>query len=228
MLSNATVTAAGGFETWDFDSLEGKLNTAWMALDDILLVKAEDGTLRGYHITVIPQVFFSEYVEGDSTYKALEIYNYTGSSIDLQTFGFKIETYSNGASVATDTVDLTGIINSGDVYVVATALVVSTLAPGTVVQEHALMYNGDDAVVLKMGEQIRDRIGQVGVDPGIAWTGGDIDTVSTQNQTLRRKEHITSGDRNAADSFDPSDQWLPFEINTLDGLGTHSIDTEPK
>jgi len=43
----------GAFETWNFDTITGKINGDLLAADDLLLVEASDGTtLRGYHITV--------------------------------------------------------------------------------------------------------------------------------------------------------------------------------
>lgn len=42
----------GSFNTWNFVLITGKDAEQTLAADDLLLVKAEDGTLRGYHITV--------------------------------------------------------------------------------------------------------------------------------------------------------------------------------
>ena len=41
-------------------------------------------------------LFFSEYIEGSSFNKALEIYNGTGAAVDLSTYS--VELYSNGAA----------------------------------------------------------------------------------------------------------------------------------
>lgn len=223
VLANATVTGAGAFENWDFDSIEAKSNMAKMALNDVLLVEAEDGTLRGYHISVIPQVFFSEYVEGISNNKALEIYNFTDSTVELQAYGYKIESYLNGSSEVSNTVNLNGTINAGDVYVVAHSS--STVNAEVVDQYYDFSFNGNDAVVLKMGDLILDRIGQVGFTPGTGWTVGEV---STLDHTLRRKSSITIGDRNSAGAFDPSMEWDSYDQNTLNGLGAHIINTEPK
>lgn len=43
---------SGGFETWDFGSITGKADSDSLETDDLLLVEAEDGTLRGYDITL--------------------------------------------------------------------------------------------------------------------------------------------------------------------------------
>jgi hypothetical protein len=63
------------------------------------------------------ELFISEYVEGWSNNKALEIYNPTNQAIDLS--GYFVVRYSNGASSATvaNAVQLNGIIAAHDVYV---------------------------------------------------------------------------------------------------------------
>ncbi len=64
-------------------------------------------------------LFFSEYVEGSSNNKALEIYNGTGGTIDLAAGAYQIKFYFNGNTSVGTTIDLTGTVADGDVYVVA-------------------------------------------------------------------------------------------------------------
>ncbi len=63
------------------------------------------------------ELFISEYVEGWSNNKALEIYNPTSSAIDLS--GYVVARYSNGSNSAStkDAVQLSGTIQPYDVYV---------------------------------------------------------------------------------------------------------------
>ena len=61
------------------------------------------------------QLFFSEYVEGWSNNKALEIYNPTTESIDLSSYS--ISRYSNGGTNPSTT-QLTGTINPYEAFVV--------------------------------------------------------------------------------------------------------------
>jgi len=68
-------------------------------------------------------------------------------------------------------------------------------------------------------------IGQIGNDPGTQWGTG---LTSTQDNTLRRKPTIQSGDPNGSDVFDPSLEWLGFSQNTFAGLGTHQINQSPQ
>ena len=61
------------------------------------------------------ELFISEYIEGSSFNKAVEIYNGTGSSVDLSTYS--VELYSNGASSPSQSVALSGTLADGDVFV---------------------------------------------------------------------------------------------------------------
>lgn len=64
-------------------------------------------------------VLVSEYVEGSSFNKALEIYNGTGSDVNLGQNGYAIDIFFNGSSSAGRTVLLSGTVADGDVFVVA-------------------------------------------------------------------------------------------------------------
>src|SRR5690554_102880 len=63
------------------------------------------------------ELFISEYVEGWSNNKAIEIYNPTNQTIDLS--DYIIVRYSNGSNFAgpESAVELTGTIEPNDVYV---------------------------------------------------------------------------------------------------------------
>src|SRR5690554_4007116 len=68
-------------------------------------------------------LFFSEYVEGSSNNKALEIYNGTGEEIDFTQQQYIVKLYSNGATTAMFTYNLsTGSLAPGDVFVIANSL----------------------------------------------------------------------------------------------------------
>jgi len=167
-------------------------------------------------------LFISEYVEGTSNNKVIELYNPSSASVNLGTAGYALEVYSNGASSASATIALTGTINAGGTFVLKNS---SASASITAQQTSAsLTFNGDDAVVLKKGAVVVDVIGQIGFDPGTAWSANGV---STLDQTLRRKVSIAQGDTNGADAFDPSIEWDGFAVDTFSGLGSHSITSTP-
>src|ERR687890_194375 len=51
-------------------------------------------------------LFFSEYIEGTSNNKALEIYNGTGAGVDLGAAGYSIQMFFNGSASAGLTINL--------------------------------------------------------------------------------------------------------------------------
>ncbi|WP_249138549.1 ExeM/NucH family extracellular endonuclease [Phycicoccus avicenniae] len=169
----------------------------------------------------------SEYVEGSSFNKALEIYNGTGADIDLSGGGYRLELYSNGSSGVTSSLALTGTVAAGDVFVAAhPSADPAILAQADVTNGGVVNFNGDDAVVLRKGGatgSVVDSFGQVGVDPGTRWGTGDV---TTQDSTLRRMASVCAGDTTPDDAFDPALEWDAFPNNTFDGLGSHTADCD--
>ena len=166
------------------------------------------------------ELFFSEYIEGSSNNKALEIYNGTGATIDLAAEAYNVQMYFNGGVSVGTTVNLTGSVANGDVYVLAQSAASAAILAQADQTNGASWYNGDDAVVLRHGTTILDVIGQIGVDPGTEWGTG---LTSTADNTLRRKVAIAAGDTNGADAFDPSVEWDGYATDTFNGLGAHTV-----
>ncbi len=167
------------------------------------------------------ELFFSEYVEGSSFNKAVEVYNGTGAAVDLATGGYAVDIYFNGSASLGSKIALDGTVAAQDVFVLAdndAAAPVLGVADQT---STASFFNGDDAVVLRKGTTVLDVIGQIGFDPGNAW--GTAPT-STQNSTLQRKESVTQGDRDGSDAFDPAAEWNGFPSDTFTGLGSYGGD----
>ena len=162
-------------------------------------------------------LFFSEYIEGSSNNKALEIYNGTGAAISLGLGGYNVQMFFNGSASAGLTINLTGTVADGDVYVVAQSAANATILAQADQTNGSGWFNGDDAVVLRKGTTIIDSIGQIGFDPGTQWGTG---LISTADNTLRRK--TCAGDPIANDLFDPSIEWDGFATDTFGGLGAHS------
>ncbi|WP_331343901.1 ExeM/NucH family extracellular endonuclease [Cellvibrio sp. UBA7661] len=161
-------------------------------------------------------VYFSEYIEGSSNNKALEIYNSSDSAANLS--GYKVELYFNGSNSAGLTINLTGTIPAQGVFVLAHGSANATILANANQTNGSGWFNGDDAIVLKNGSTILDSIGQIGVDPGSEWGTG---FTSTADNTLRRKTTITQGDTNASNAFDPASEWEGYAQDTFDHLGTY-------
>jgi predicted extracellular nuclease len=165
-------------------------------------------------------LFFSEYLEGSSNNKALEIYNPTAAPVDLSAYSVKL--YANGGVAVTATQALTGTLQPGATITLynsgMTAGLIASIT-GTKLVSGATNFNGDDAVTLEKNGVVIDAIGQVGYDPGVEWISG---SVSTLNMTIRRKSGITGGSIPAARpaTWDVSAEWDAFPIDTVNGLGT--------
>lgn len=182
------------------------------------------------------QLFYSEYIEGSSQSKAMEIYNPTNNSVVLT--DYRIARYSNGSATVSDYYDLTGTVAAKDVYVVTNGV---TVDQGTglcdptlyaMADEHSqstypspLHMNGNDAITLELISTgaILDIVGKVGEDPGTAWS--DLNGAWwTANHTLIRKSSVTGGVTTNPTTFDPTAQWDSLSINTWTELGQHTCD----
>lgn len=160
----------------------------------------------------------SEYVEGSSLNKAIEIYNGTGAPVDLAAGDYELDLFFNGSTGAGATIDLSGTVADGDVFVVADDGADPALLAEADQTPTNSFFNGDDAIVLTKEGAVVDSFGQVGVDPGSAWPGGGMD------DTLRRLSSVCAGDTDPSNAFDASVEWQTFPQDTFDGLGTHTAD----
>ena len=170
------------------------------------------------------ELFFSEYIEGSSNNKALEIYNGTGAAVNLAIGTYNIQMFFNGSTVAGLTFNLGGTVAPGDVFVVAQASASAAILAQADQTNGAGWFNGDDVVVLRKGAVVIDVIGQLGVDPGAEWGSG---LTSTADNTLRRKAAVFAGDPIGSDPFVPNAEWDGFATDTFDGLGSHNAEPPP-
>ncbi len=166
-------------------------------------------------------LLISEYVEGSSFNKAVEIYNGTDAAVDLS--GYSLQVFFNGSASAGTVVNLAGTVAPGDVFVLAEGSADAAILAVADQTTGEALFNGDDAVVLYRGTEVVDAIGQVGFDPGDEWGVG---LVSTKDNTLRRKADDCTADTVATDAFDPSEHYVGFASNTFGGLGSADFDCE--
>ncbi|HEX2251728.1 MAG TPA: lamin tail domain-containing protein [Thermoanaerobaculia bacterium] len=166
-------------------------------------------------------LLISEYVEGSSLNKAVEIYNGTGAAVDLGLAGYRLEVHFNGSSSPGTTVMLTGTLAAGDVWVVADDGADAAILAVTDQTTGASLWNGDDAIVLRRGAggPVVDSLGQVGFDPGSQWGSGDA---STADNTLVRKAGACTGDLDPSDAFDPAVDYDGLPQNSFGDLGVHT------
>jgi len=162
-------------------------------------------------------LFISVYAEGSSSNKFIEIYNGTGSSIDLSNYMIK-GTNNGGDWKEARNLSLTGSISDGDVYVIAADQAdasILAVADLSLSYESALHYNGDDAIaLLKKNDsdvfEVIDIIGATGDDPGSGWAVAGV-TNATKDHTLSRKNTISgpSSDwTSSAGTDESSSEWV--------------------
>jgi plastocyanin len=162
-------------------------------------------------------LLISEYVEGSSFNKALEIYNPSGADVDLDAGAYELRVFFNGNTDPGTTVALTGVIPAGDVFVFAEDSADPAILAVANQTFGGALWNGDDAAVLYQGEAVVDVIGQVGFDPGDEWGTGDT---STADNTIRREGDACTPDTDPSDAFDPAVSYTGYPNGTFDGLGS--------
>ena len=168
------------------------------------------------------ELFISEYVEGSSDNKALEIYNGTSNPIDLTSSAYNLQIYFNGSSSAGSTINLTGIIQPGQSFVIANSSASSGILSKANQTSGALSFNGNDAVVLRKGTLNIDIFGRIGENPGIEWSAGGV---TTENNTILRRTYVSQGVTvNPTTGFPTlATQWQQFAIDYITDLGKHKI-----
>lgn len=178
-------------------------------------------------------LFISEYAEGSSNNKYLEIYNGTGVAVDLG--AYSLSSCSNGCDVAgqfdfPDNVVFTPgtMLADGDVYIIAhpsadpSILAVADLT-------FSFLSNGDDAFALTLAGAtastytIVDIIGDLQGDPGNGWPVAGV-ADATQNHTLIRKPDVCQGNSVELGSFGTTvlnSEWVVMANDDWSNLDTH-------
>ncbi len=154
------------------------------------------------------EIFFSEYIEGTSFNKALEIVNLTGENIDLEAEAYSIKKQSNGAGDWMGEVILQGNLAHNSTFVIAneSADISEITSKSNQLKTGApLDFNGNDPVGLFKNGELIDVIGEMDNPEDFAL-----------DQTLRRKKSIT----------EPSieynfEEWEFFETNNTEDLGSY-------
>jgi hypothetical protein len=171
-------------------------------------------------------LFISEYVEGTSNNKYIEIFNGTGADVDLS--GYELGIANNGSSTISYS-SLTGTLTNGSVIVYKNATAALTLPSGvTATSNGACTFNGNDAVVLHKisPSSYVDIFGRIGNDPGSAWTSASNSTV---NQTLVRKSSVQGGvttnpTGTGSSAFTTLEtEWTQYAIDNVSNLGSHTF-----
>lgn len=221
---NVKVTAVGGCTSNASPARVLVYPTPSVGIYQANICGTECATLTGR--VFAQDLIISEYVEGSSNEKYVEIYNGTGAPINLA--GYAYHAYHNGTVTPTFIDTLSGIINDGEAKVYANTA--AFLYTGPVTSVNFVQHNGNDAIglfKLGVGAHYVDIFGVPGVNPISGWTGTGL--YSTLDQTLRRKSSVYSGI-----TVNPNlpgqggfttlvSEWDQFPINDVSGLGVHDM-----
>ncbi len=171
-----------------------------------ITITTEDNTGGGGGVA--SALFLSEYIEGSSNNKALEIANYTGGAINLS--GYALKRQTNGSGAWSGDLNLSGTLANNDVYVVANNSANTTIknVADVLSSAGALSFNGNDPVGLFKNGVLIDIIG--------TFNGGSSNFA--KDRTLRRKSDVSSPSTTYKTS-----EWDSFSQNTFDDLGKHSF-----
>lgn len=188
--------------------------------DFSVIIQANDGkttTNQSFQITIssattgggnASDLFLSEYLEGSSYNKGLEIANFTGNTIDLSNYSLKKQTNGSGDWGSEEL--LTGSLAHGDVYVIvntnadASMTSVADLITGAGI----MTFNGNDAVALFKNDILIDVVGEFN---NTASFGQDVTLVRNSNVSNPNNSYTTS-------------EWTSYPSNTFENLGSHNFD----
>jgi len=156
-------------------------------------------------------LFISEYVEGSSNNKYIEIYNPTNETIDLSSYSLDLNT-NGGESWSKDkggfsSYELSGTIGAKSTIVYKHAE--AAIFEGEATTCGAANFNGNDPVGLFKNGTLIDIVGK--------FANGSADFA--KDVTLRRKSNVTS----PSSTYDAS-QWETLSKDDVSGLGSHTMD----
>lgn len=148
-------------------------------------------------------LIISEYVEGSSSNKYIEIANISDKTVDLASYSLVL--YSNGNTSPQTTVALKGTLEPGAVKVYNGEDAALALPAGVESELNlAVNFNGDDAIVLTCNGENADVVGYIGEK--IEWG---------KDKTFRRKTTVTA----PTTEFN-IDEWEQSSKDDVSGLGS--------
>lgn len=156
-------------------------------------------------------LIISEYSEGASFNKFLEITNISDKDIDLSAYLLRI--YTNGNESSTNQVQLSGTLAAGASKVYKNSKADATLPDGVeaeAINDDVINFNGNDPIAIICNEGIADILGTIGSDADFA-----------KDVTLRRLSTVTA----PTATYSP-DEWETLGMDDLTGFGSHG-EVEP-
>lgn len=157
--------------------------------------------------STITELYFSEYIEGSSNNKVLEIANATGTSKSLT--GYVIKKQTNGAGAWSTGLTLSGTLANGAKFVIVNSSISSTCyataSANVSTAATEMAFNGNDAVGLFKNGVLIDIIG--------TFNGGTANF--SADETIRRNTTVTV----PKTTFNKATDWTVYALDTCNGIG---------
>lgn len=188
-----------------------------------LVYKDTEGNLGTVYSDLLMDLFISEYGEGNSNNKWIEIYNPFHYEVDLSEYSVKL--YTNAATSPTSTVQLEGTLKPFSVIVIYQSLSAQEIKDqakyANISFAHAVAnFNGNDVIGLYKNDILIDVFGILGdnVSDKVGWEVGNGSTV---DHTIVRKTNILS-----PTPIWNTDEWYAYDVNTFTYIGYHVASNE--
>ena len=213
-MTTYTVTNLNALTTYSVQVLAKDAVGNKSALSTAINATTTDGSTSSAN-----ELFFSEYVEGSSNNKAIEIANVTSTPIDLSPYSIKRN--GNGGATWSAPLNLSGTIAAQDVYVIinGSASLQKLIDEADLIHPNnsgtnngePINFNGNDPVGLFKNDVLIDIIGE--------FNGGSSNFA--KDKTLRRKLSVVSPNT----AFDLINEWEEFAKDNVDNIGEHNTAT---
>ncbi len=131
------------------------------------------------------KLIISQYVEGQGSNQALELYNGTDKTIDLLADNYQVEVYFHGYDFPGTITQLKGLIEPKSTYIITDANAAMDILSVANQKVSGLVFKGADAVVLKSG--INSTPCQCAVST-VAAAINKVDSKNSSNETSETKE----------------------------------------
>ena len=178
---------------------------AWTASDRATGYRLDVSTEEQFGVSsYAADLFISEYIEGTSNNKAVEIFNGTASAVDLSAGGYTLRVYANGGA-SPATINLTGTVAPGGVHVVAHSSANAAILAQADQTTGSLTHNGNDQIALAKSSVNIDVIGTIG-----------LNVTNLIDVTKVRKSAISQG----VTTYDVA-EWTDYAVDTTSYLGSH-------
>lgn len=191
-------------------------------------------TLIGFtSIQAQEALIISEYIEGSSNNKAIELYNTTNAAVSLENYRLA-QSVNGGGWEFYHEFPADAEIGANSTYVLLNDAVTADLfdpanADEVLSYPSAVHHNGDDArAIIYISETdtiFVDVFGNPNNDPGSGWDVAGV-TGATANHTLVRKPSIFFGNVDTLASFGTSaedSEWIVNDQDDFSNLGSHTV-----